>query len=211
MAGLVALLLQPSMVAARGWGDALNESPLAPVPQQMSYEEYRDMNRRLTIGLMLQAVPVPGMMHFYAGEAKTGKRLLKTSLLGVASIVAGAILMDEGDFPATDFEVMVLNAGDKDKERRYRKIPVKVEGEVTHYRLRELKRDGEFMPGGPLILLGVLTIVHNFVYDFVHGIQVIEDKRDRVRFKYGQQLKLQLGARTESGSPQTTLALSYAF
>ena len=100
------------------------------------------MNRRLTVGLALKAIPVPGMLHFYAGDSKTGKRLLTTSLLGVASIMAGAILVGEGDFPSTDFEVMVLNAGDKDEERRYEKIPVRLEGEATHYRLRELERDG---------------------------------------------------------------------
>ena len=45
------------------------------------------------------------------------------------------------------------------------------------------------------------------IYDFLHGIQVIEAKRDRVRFKYGKQLKLQAGAR--AGTP--SVALSYAF
>ena len=45
------------------------------------------------------------------------------------------------------------------------------------------------------------------IYDFLHGIQVIEDKRDRVRFKYGKRLKLQAGARM--GTP--SVALSYAF
>ena len=45
------------------------------------------------------------------------------------------------------------------------------------------------------------------IYDFLHGIQVIEAKRDRVRFKYGKQLKLQAEAR--AGTP--SVALSYAF
>ena len=88
LAGWVAMLMQTSTVKAQGQGDVLNESPLAPIPQEMSYEEYRDMNRRLTLGLALKAIPVPGMLHFYAGESKTGKRLLTTSLLGVASIMA---------------------------------------------------------------------------------------------------------------------------
>ena len=73
---MLALVALPRMVAAQGLGDVLNEAPLVPVPQQMSYEEYRDMNRRLTVGLALRAIPVPGMLHFYAGETKTGKRLL---------------------------------------------------------------------------------------------------------------------------------------
>ena len=52
----------------------------------MTYEEYQDMNRRISTGLMRSAIPVPGMMHFYAGEPRTGKWLLATSLAGVASI-----------------------------------------------------------------------------------------------------------------------------
>ena len=211
LAGWAAMLMQVSTVKAQGQGDVLNESPLAPIPQEMSYEEYRAMNRRLTVGLALKAIPVPGMLHFYAGDSKTGKRLLTTSLLGVASIMAGAILVGEGDFPSTDFEVMVLNAGDKDEERRYEKIPVRLEGEATHYRLRELERDGDLGIGGPLIALGVAVIVYDFVYDFVHGVRVIEEKRDRVRFKYGQQLKLQMSMRGDRGAPSPGLALNYTF
>lgn len=169
------------------------------------------MNRRLTVGLALKAIPVPGMLHFYAGDSKTGKRLLTTSLLGLASIVTGAILVGDGDFPSTDFEVMVLNAGDKDEERRYEKIPVRLEGEATHYRLRELERDGDLGIGGPLIALGVAVIVYDFVYDFVHGVRVIEEKRDRVRFKYGQQLKLQMSMRGDRAAPSPGLALNYTF
>ena len=201
---LTALLTQP---AAAQWGDTLNEAPLTPVPPQMTFEEYRDMNRRLSVGLALRAIPLPGMLHFYAGERETGRRLVKTSLLGLASIVAGAFLVDESDFPATDFDVLVLNAGDKDGERRYEKIPVKVEGEVMHYRLKELRREGGGGIGVPFILLGVGVIAYDFLYDFVHGIQVIEEKRDRVRYKYGKQLKLQVGIRTD----WPMLQLSYAF
>ena len=208
---LATIPVQSSVVGAQGQGDVLNESPLAPVPQQMSYEEYRDMNRRLSVGLALKAIPVPGMLHFYAGEPQTGKKLLKRSLLGVASIVAGAILVEEGDFPSTDFDVMVLNGGDKDKERRYEKVPIKQEGEATHYRLRELKRDGDLGIGGPLIALGAAVIIYDFVYDFVHGVRVIEEKRDKVRFKYGKQLKLQMTMQSERGAPRPGLALNYTF
>ena len=201
---LTALLTQSAVAQ---WGDTLNEAPLTPVPPQMTFEEYRDMNRRLSVGLALRAIPLPGMLHFYAGERETGRRLIKTSLLGLASIVAGAFLVDESDFPATDFDVLVLNAGDKDGERRYEKIPVKVEGEVMHYRLKELHREGGGGIGVPFILLGVGVIAYDFLYDFVHGIQVIEEKRDRVRYKYGKQLKLQVGIRTD----RPTLQLSYTF
>ena len=204
MVGLALALVLPSSAVAQGTGDVLNEAPLIPIPQDMTYEEYQDMNRRISTGLMRSAIPVPGMMHFYAGEPTTGKWLLATGLAGVASIIAGAALWEEGEFAETDFDVLVINGG-KDKERRYEKIPVSLEGETPKYRLREIQRDGGV--GGPLVALGVITIAGSMIYDFLHGIEVIETKRDRVRFKYGKRLKLQAGART--GTP--SVALSYAF
>ena len=206
--GIVTLalaLVVPSSAVAQGTGDVLNEAPLMPIPQDMTYEEYQDMNRRISTGLMRSAIPVPGMMHFYAGEPTTGKWLLATGLAGVASIIAGAALWEDGEFADTDFDVLTINAGDNGKERRYEKIPVSLEGETPKYRLRELQRDGG--AGGPLVTLGVIAIAGSMIYDFLHGIQVIETKRDRVRFKYGKRLKLQAGART--GTPR--VALSYAF
>ena len=204
MVGLALALVLPSSAVAQGTGDVLNETPLLPIPQDMTYEEYQDMNRRISTGLMRSAIPVPGMMHFYAGEPTTGKWLLATGLAGVASMIAGAALWEEGEFAETDFDVLVINGG-KDKERRYEKIPVSLEGETPKYRLREIQRDGGV--GGPLVALGVITIAGSMIYDFLHGIEVIETKRDRVRFKYGKRLKLQAGART--GTP--SVALSYAF
>ena len=104
-----------------------------------------------------------------------------------------------------DFDVLVINAGDSGKERRYEKIPVSLEGETPKYRLRELRRDGG--AGVPLVALGVLTIAGSMIYDFLHGIQVIETKRDRVRFKYGKRLKLQTGVR--AGAPSAMLSFAF--
>ena len=104
----------------------------------------------------------------------------------------------------------MLNAGDRKRERRYEKIPVEIDGETTQYRLREQKREPDFLPGGPLILLGALTLAADFVYDFVHGVQTIEEKRDRVRFKYGKGLDLSLETRPGAGVG-SLVALNYAF
>ena len=79
------MLLLPLSAIAQ---DVLTEPPLVPIPEEMTWEEYRDMNRRLSVGLALSAIPVPGMIHYYAGEPETGRRLLVTGLLGAASIGA---------------------------------------------------------------------------------------------------------------------------
>ncbi len=41
--------------------------------------------RRLTVGLLLSAVPVPGMVHYYAGEKRTQRRILAASALGLGT------------------------------------------------------------------------------------------------------------------------------
>ena len=167
-------------------GDLLNEAPLTPVPTEMTFEEYQDMNRRLTVGLALTAVPLPGMVHFYAGENKTGWLLLGTAALGVASIVAGVGDSDAGEFPDSDFQLLILNQG-ADNERRYKKIPTAITGVDTIYQLREIFRESK--PARPLLLVvGVALIGGEILYDFLHGIKIIEQKRDQVRYKYGKLL-----------------------
>ena len=56
--------------------DFLNENPIHPLPQEMTFEEYQDLNRTISTGLLLSAIPIPGSMHHYAGDYKTAKRLL---------------------------------------------------------------------------------------------------------------------------------------
>ncbi|MBT5059462.1 MAG: hypothetical protein HOM68_23155 [Gemmatimonadetes bacterium] len=207
-----AMVLIPATASAQLWGESLNESPLTPIPEQMTLEEYKNMNRRLSVGLALRVIPVPGIMHYYAGEPETGKRLWRRSLLGVAAIIAGAAMSDSdgNDFPTSDFDVLILNAGNKKRERRYEQIPVEIEDGNTQYRLREIDRKGDFMPGGPLIIAGVATIAYGLIYDFYKGIRLIEDKRDRVRHKYGAQLGMQMSALS---GPRVApgVALTYSF
>ena len=186
-------------------GDILNEVPLMPVPEGMTFEEYRDMNRRLTVGLALAAIPIPGMIHFYANERKTGWRILGTAAGGVISIAIGALSMEDGDFPDSDYELVILN------ERHYEKIPTGIFGSDTTFTLHEIMRKREGA-GGLLILIGAVVLVSDIAYDFIHGIKIIEEKRDRVRYKYGQQIS---GLRLEpSFVPQVGavgVKLSFAF
>ena len=54
-------------------GEILSETPLHPIPEEMTYDEYQDMNRRMNIGIGLAFIPIPGIVHRYAGEKKTAK------------------------------------------------------------------------------------------------------------------------------------------
>lgn len=190
-------------------GDLLNEAPLVPIPVDMTFEEYQDMNRRLTVGLALAAIPIPGMIHFYAGEKKTGLIILGTAAAGLGSILIGAASLDEGDFPESDFNLLILNPN-QDSERRYEKIPDEVTGMDTTFSLKEIFRE-EKGGSGALILLGAALILGDIVYDFVHGIKTIENKRDRVRYKYGQQLGFTFSPDINLNRDTVGFRLSYYF
>ena len=172
-------------------GDLLNEVPLTPIPPDMTLEEYRDMNRRLTVGLLLTAVPIPGLIHAYAGEKRTQYLLLATAVGGLLSVVAGAALTESGDFPTSNYDVMILNPDGGEQELRFAKVPVAISGSDTTYRLEEFFRRREG-PGTLLVVLGVGLIEGTYLYDVLHGIKLIEQKRDLVRFNYGKRLSIGL-------------------
>ena len=188
-------------------GDLLNEVPLTPIPLDMSLEEYRDMNRRLSVGLLLAAVPIPGLIHAYAGEKRTQYLLLATAVGGLLGVAAGAALTEPGDFPTSNYDVMILNPDGGEQELRFAKVPVAISGSDTTYRLDQLfqRREG---PGILLVVLGVGLISGTYVYDVLHGIKVIEQKRDLVRFKYGQRLSIGLSPEIYLGRRAARLTLS---
>ena len=171
-----------------GGGDILNEVPIWPVPAEMTFEEYTDAHRRLNVGLLLMSVPIPGSLHFYAGERKTGWKHVYAAGIGLASIIAGAAMIDEkeGAWEKSDFETIDIT-GKSDKIERYEKIPVKAEGEVFTYRLNKLDRktEGEGA-GGAFVVLGAGLIVGQLIHDWTAGIKTIERKRNAVRYKYGK-------------------------
>lgn len=171
-------------------GDILNETPLYPVPAEMTFEEYQDMNRRLTIGLALTSIPIPGIVHRYAGEKKKARRLFMIGAGGLGLMIAGASMMDEGEFPKSDYDVRILNEG-KENEKRFEKIPINQVGDDIGYKLVPMhkERDGS---GGGLIVLGAIVLVGDIFYDWFHGWKLIVNKRDAVRYKYGQQLQFSI-------------------
>jgi hypothetical protein len=79
----------------------------------------------------------------------------------------------------------------KDNEIRYEKIPINQVGDDSddiEYKLVPMnkQRDGS---GGGLIILGALVLAGDIFYDWLHGWKMIINKRDAVRYKYGQQLQ----------------------
>ena len=70
--------------------EIMSETPLHPIPEEMTYEEYQDMNRRINIGVGLAFIPIPGIVHRYAGEKSTAKKLSYITIGGLLAFAASS-------------------------------------------------------------------------------------------------------------------------
>ncbi len=203
--------IEEAAAQVNGGGDVLNEVPIWPVPAEMTLEEYTDANRRLGVGLALMSVPLPGALHFYAGESREGWMHVGAAVLGGASIVLGAAMIDEKEnaWEKTDFEIVDVT-GETGKVERYEKIPIEEQGGVFTYRLQRLDRKTEGA-GAAFVALGVGLLVGQLLHDWIDGIKTIERKRDAVRYKYGKSsgYGLSVNPNIERGSLGAKLSLRF--
>jgi len=198
-------------IGALDWNGVFGygETPLHPIHPEMTFEEYQDMNRRLDLGIALGlSIPIPGIVHYYAGEKKMARRLLMVGTGGLAMIITGGILSDEPDWPDTPYDVMILNEGEDD-ERRFEKVPMEEVGGITNYKLVPLTKEGNGNSG--LIVLGAGILVCDILYDWFYGWKAISNKRNVVRYKYGQQLQLSLNPDINFYTKSAGLNLSLNF
>lgn len=208
---LFSMILMGSIFPQSMGGDILNESPLTPVPEEMTFEEYRDMNRRLTFGMALTSIPIPGLIHDYAGEKKTAKQIRRVAMGSVALIIAGAAMSDDGDgeWPESKFSVYI--EGEGDNEMRYEMIPTGMVGNDVTYDLKPMNKNYSGGTGGLLMLVGVSVLIADVIYDVYHGAKVIEEKRDAVRYKYGKQLNISYLPELDMKSQYAGLKINYDF
>ena len=165
--------------------DILSENPINPIPEEMTFDEYQDMNRRLTVGLLLAAIPIPGTIHHYAGEQKIAKKIRWVAAGSILAIIGGAMSMKEDGWKESPYEIKFVNEGN-DNEIRYEMIPISQTGTEIKYKLVELGK--KYSGASFLIPLGICVLIGDYLYDYIHGIRTIESKRDKVRFKYGKKL-----------------------
>ena len=192
--------------------EALSETPLYPIPAEMTFEEYQDMNRRMSLAVAWSSIPVPGITHYYAGEKKIAKQLFYIGLGGLGCIIAGAGSEEEKIWPDTTGNLRdnyVIHNEGQDNEKWFERIPISMEGDVMYFDLKEVGKEPK--GGGGLIALGVLVLVGDFVYDRLWGFQKIEEKRDRVRYKYGQQLQFSIKPKMEPLAGGFGLSLNVEF
>jgi len=177
---IVSLAVSQQLSLSSSGGDVLNESPFYKIPAGMTFEEYRDANRRISVGMMMASIPVPGMLHFYADENTKGWICVGAAGLGVASMITGVLLSGDEKWPETDYEVEYIDG------LRYEKIPVYMEGEQIDYQLKRMEMKEEMSTGGIVLIgFGGVLIAGQLIYDWLDGVSTIVYKRDAVRYKYG--------------------------
>ena len=165
--------------------DILSETPINPIPKEMTFDEYQDMNRRVNMGLLLAAIPIPGTIHHYAGEKKIANNIRWVAAGSILAIIGGALSMKEDGWRESPYEIYIENPG-TDDEKRYQKIPIGETGGAIDYKYIELEK--KYSGASFLIPLGIGVLIGDYLYDYIYGIRTIESKRDKVRFKYGKTL-----------------------
>ncbi len=75
------------------------------------------------------------------------------------------------------------------------KVPVWLEEGAdgkTGFELRQVEETEKTLTkaGGSLLAVGITALVGSYLWDIYHGVYVIEEKRDRARYKIGQRINL---------------------
>ena len=193
--------------------EILSETPLYPIPESMTFEEYQDMNRRMSIGVGLAFIPIPGIVHRYAGEKELAKKLSYVSIGGLISLIGSMSGNDEKkEWSDSDYEILIMNQ-DLENEIRFEKIPIEIIGsDSIRYRLNQVYEKVTYSGGSPaLVALGFIAIFGSYYYDVFHGLKVIHDKREAVRYKYGKQLKFSFRPSYDLYASQTKLNFDIHF
>ena len=116
----------------------------------------------------------------------------------------GALSTNEGDWEKSEYATTELN------DKRYEMIPIGSMGEDIEYKYVELHKTST---GGAnfLIPLGVGVLFVDYLYDYIHGIKIIEKKRDKVRFKYGKKLDFSFDPIYDINTGMAGINFSYKF
>lgn len=194
-------------------GEIMSETPLHPIPEEMTYEEYQDMNRRMNIGVGLAFIPIPGIVHRYAGEKKTAKKLSYITMGGLVAFAASSSgSVEKKEWPESDYELFIMNAG-LDNETRYEKIPVEIAvNDSITYALKQIYKRVTHTGGNRFLgLIGFAAVFGSYYYDVFHGLKMIHDKREAARYKYGKKLQYSVRPSFDPFASKGKLNLNFYF
>jgi len=210
---IISMLSSLLLCQSNQQSEILSETPLHPIPAEMTFEEYQDMNRRMSLGVGLAFIPIPGVVHRYAGEKKIANKLTYISLGGLASlIVSMSDNIEKKEWRDSDYEVLIMNQG-LENETRFEKIPIEItENDSIRYKLNQVYERVSYSGGSPALgAIGLIAIVGSYYYDVFHGLKTIHDKREQVRYKYGKEIKFSLRPSYDVFASKAKLNLDFHF
>ena len=210
---IISMLSSLLLCQSNQQSEILSETPLHPIPAEMTFEEYQDMNRRMSLGVGLAFIPIPGVVHRYAGEKKIANKLTYISLGGLASlIVSMSDNIEKKEWRDSDYEVLIMNQG-LENETRFEKIPIEMtENDSIRYKLNQVYERVSYSGGSPALgAIGLIAIVGSYYYDVFHGLKTIHDKREQVRYKYGKEIKFSLRPSYDVFASKAKLNLYFHF
>ncbi len=71
--------------------NSFGEVPITKIPEEMTFEEYQDLNRSLGLGIFVAALPLPGVVHLYTNEERASWLSKKSpSTSGISSSLPGS-------------------------------------------------------------------------------------------------------------------------
>lgn len=193
--------------------EILSETPLHPIPKEMTFEEYQDMNRRMSLGVGLAFIPIPGIVHRYAGEKKIANKLTYISIAGLASLIASmSDNIEKKEWRDSDYEILIMNQG-LENETRFEKIPIEIsENDSIRYKLNQVYERVSYSGGSPALgAIGLIAIVGSYYYDVFHGLKTIHDKREQVRYKYGKEITFSVRPSYDVFASKVKLNLDFHF
>ncbi len=158
------------------------------MPSAMQLDEYRILQRNIRLQDGLNAILVPGYVHFKAGEKKAGYWLLGLRLAGYAGLSAVYVSSKAKGEP-----LFHINPLDKPDESDL----ISITG--------QWKVDKSDI----ISTLSITIILATYFYDWIHGKAKLESKQELIRYKYN--LKMGLEKEIKNGRVVPAVGVSVKF
>ena len=154
------------------------EFKLPNIPNSMSVDEFQLLSRNTRMIDMLHAVVVPGHIHFKAKSPLAGYTLLTLRSLAYIG------LLDVYAYKKLNGENLInLNPFSNSSE------PAIVVNDNWQIETTDI-----------IATVSAVVIVGTYLYDWIHGKQVLERKQELIRYKYSVKFKLENSHKTTSNS-----------
>jgi hypothetical protein len=157
------------------------------MPSSMQLNEYRVLQRNIRLQDAMNAILVPGYVHFKADEKKTGYWLLALRVAGY--MVLSAVYVSSKAKGEPLLNINPLNNSNEDE--------INIAGQ---WKVDE---------SDVISTLSATIIVFTYFYDWIHGKAKLESKQELIRYKYN--LKMALEKEIKSGRVVPSVGVSVKF